>query len=427
VTVLVLHRGSLVPAPYDRWLAGSGEDIVLLASAERLRLYGETLPLDHPAYQHAASFVDFDSDDVTQRAMELAKRFRVRGIIACHEQDLERAAALRQLLGLPGPQPEQVVQFRDKWEMKRRLRAAGIPVADHALLADGSVLEEFAHAHGLPVVVKPRRGSGSAGLCILRDWSELAELAAQPPGVTGSGEPTHMVEAFVSGTLHHVDGLTLNGRAVTMWPFEYLFSPAAFGTDQGARRDVALEPGDRRTAPLLRFAERVLAALAPAPPDFACHLEVFRTRTGDLVLGEAAGRAPGAALREAHRVMHGIDPAEIAVRAELGFPVPEADELAPGRRPLAGEMLFMKRPGVVMALPAGLGSLPGLRWHRILADVGDHLGAPGFVSDVLAAFVVEGQTRAECLRRMDDVEAAFLDGLQIAGVTVTAEASSAAR
>jgi biotin carboxylase len=412
MTVLVLHRSALVPNPYHQWLSDAAEPIVLLASAERLRLHREALPA-HPAYQHVEVIADYDdSPEVEERARELAARFGVRQILACQEPDLERAARLREALGFPGPYPAQVAQFRDKWEMKRRARAAGIPVAQHKLLSDQHVLPEFARAHGLPVVVKPRRGHGSTDVRILPDWHAVTTLAAEPARTAG-GEPACLVESYVPGALHHIDGLILDGRVLTMWPFEYLFTPASFGTDRDARLDVALDAADPRTAPLMDFAARTLDALAPAPQDFAFHIEVFQTPGGTFVLGEAACRAPGAALREAHRAMFGMDPAAVAVRAQLGLPT--VDAFAGPRRPrqLAGEMLLMKQPGTVTRLPAGAEGFPGVRWHRVFAMAGERLEVPEFCADVLAAFVVGADTRAECERRMRELGTWFRSGLTI--------------
>ncbi|MFE2531606.1 acetyl-CoA carboxylase biotin carboxylase subunit family protein, partial [Streptomyces sp. NPDC059371] len=350
------------------------------------------------------------------RARELARRYGVGQIVACQERDLERAAGLRRHLALPGPRPDEVEPFRDKWTMKRRARRAGIPVAEHALVTSPARLRAFARRHGLPVVVKPRRGAGSAGLRILADDRQVDAFAAS--GACAHREPAWLAESFVPGAMCHIDGLVTGGRIRSIWAFQYLYTLAAFREDHKARLDLPLDPDDPLAHRLIDFGRGTLRALR-GPEHFAFHIEVFRTPRDDLVLCEAACRAPGAALRDVHRAMFGFDPAEAAVRAQLGLPPPlpltaDTPEDAPLRpRVLAGQMLLMKRPGTVRGLPGGLDTAPGLFWHRTYVQVGRRMTAPTYSADVLAAFVVSGPTRADCERRMHDLDLRYRAGLEI--------------
>ncbi|MGW7541089.1 NikS protein [Streptomyces sp. NPDC054770] len=426
MNVLVLHRGSLAANPYHEWLADHEGDIVLLASEEFLDRHGERLPADQPRYLHTEAVTGYDDDrELADRAAELARKYRVGHVIACQERDLERAAQLRRELGLPGPLPHDVAPFRDKWEMKRRARLAGLPVAEHTLLTSPDLLRAFARRHGLPVVVKPRRGAGSVGLRVLGNERDIGAFIASGAGA-GS---TWLAESFVPGGMCHIDGLVTGGEIRSMWPFQYLYTLASFREDRDARLDLPFDPGDPLGDRLLAFAHEVLRALCgplasgpgpvrgplAGPRDFAFHIEVFRTPQDELVLCEAACRAPGAALREVHRAMFGFDPAQAAVRAQLGLsPMvegPDSGRVPPGV--LAGQMLLMKRPGTLRALPAGLDGFPGLVRQRTFVRPGGRMTAPTYSADVLADFVVSGPTRAECERRMRALDARFRDGLEI--------------
>ncbi|KPI00292.1 hypothetical protein OK074_5900 [Actinobacteria bacterium OK074] len=413
MNVLVLHRGSLTANPYHRWLADHDGGIVLLACRDSLDRHGERLPTGDPRYLHAEALDAYDTDSLLEaRAAELARRYGVTQIVACQERDLERAARLRQDLALVGPLPDEVAPFRDKWTMKHRARLAGLPVAEHALVTNPDRLLAFVGRHGLPAVVKPRRGAGSVGLRILTDRTEVDGFVAS--GACAHREPAWLVESFVPGGMCHIDGLVTGGRIRSMWPFQYLYTLASFREDRDARLDLPFDPGDPLAHRLLDFGRGVLRAL-PGPEDFAFHIEVFRTPEDELVLCEAACRAPGAALRDVHRTMFGFDPAQAAVRAQLGLPLPAgASDRVPARpRVLAGQMLLMKRPGTVRRLPESLEGSPGLAWHRIFVEVGGRMTAPTYSADVLAAFVVSGPTRAVCERRMRELDVRFRAGLEI--------------
>jgi biotin carboxylase len=411
MTVLVLHRGPLADSPYHRWLAAHDGPIVLLASARHLAP-GERLPVEHEKYAHAEMFDDYDDcPEVERRAGELAVKFGCTHVVACAERDLERAARIRERLGLPGARPAVVTPYRDKWRMRRLAARAGVPVAAQALLTSGDALRAFVADHGLPVVVKPRRGAGSVGVRVLANAEDAEAMAAGPVTTTPEREPARLVETFVPGEMLHVDGVVLDGRIVTMWPFAYLFRLASFREDRGARLDLSLDPADPLTGRLLEFAERVLSAL-PRQRDHAFHIEVFHTPTGELVLCEAACRPPGAALRHVHRAMFGFDPAEATVRAELGLGgTGPAGRPAP--RAMAGQLLIMKRPGRVRSLPHRVEEAAGVVWHRTNAAVGGVLSAPTASSDVLTATVVTGGDRAECEQRMRALGARILAQTEI--------------
>ena len=236
---------------------------------------------------------------VEMRALQLARRHGVRHIVATQERDLERAAQLREILGLEGQRPHSAAAFRDKVEMKRLARDAGIPVAPHAEVECATDLIDFAGRFGFPLVLKPRNGGGSVDLRIIPGPEELDELLADETLAPDDAQPNLIAEAFVPGPMCHVDGLVVNGRMVVAWASQYLYALASYQTDRGGRRDVTLDPDDPLGRRLLAFTERVIQAL-PGPDAFAFHAEVFHTPEDELVLCEIACLA-GRCLDSRHR------------------------------------------------------------------------------------------------------------------------------
>jgi biotin carboxylase len=413
MTVLVLHhRGSLAASPYDRWLADYDGDVLLLCSREGLDLVGENLPTEH-GYRHAEAIVGYETAGrVEARVRELALEYRIEYIVNCQEFDLERAAQLREILGLPGQRPASVEPFRNKVAMKDALRAAGIPVAEYRAVECATDLVAFAGEQGFPLVVKPRNGAGSVGVRIVRSAVELDELIGGDLGLYGELRSNLMVESFVPGPMFHVDGLVVDGRLALAWPSRYLFVEADFAADRAGRLDVALDRDDPLAGRLLAFADRVLAAL-PSPPTFAFHAEVFLTPDGSLVLCEVACRTGGAAIREVLRGLFTVDVNEWWVRAAAGLSLP----VAPARLPLApglvaGQVFFTKRPGTVRGLP-GRPPFPWVAKATVVVRAGQVLPAAGYTSDALAFFIVTAPDRAETERRLRQVETWFLSELVI--------------
>jgi len=408
--VLILHYGAIGATPYPTWLSDYDGDIVLLASQQHLQRTGEQIPTEGYAYSEAVAGYE-TGGQVEQRVLDLVRRFDIDHIVAFQERDLERAAQLRDILGLPGQRMDSVVPFRNKVVMKDALRAAGIRVAEYRAVECATDIVAFVEEYGFPVVVKPRDSSGSMGLETLET---RAELDAYLDGADDlfAVQSNLMVESFVPGSMCHVDGLVIDGRLVFAWPSHYLFRLAAFRTDRSGRKDVTLDPDDPLAARLLEFTDQVLDAL-PSPRTFAFHAEVFLTPDDELVLCEIACRTGGAAIRPIMRTMFGVDPNEWWLRAELGLPLPLDDSALPlVPRTMAGQLVLVKRPGEVLEVP-GEPPFPWVERASVFVKRGQVMKEPTYSADFLAAFVVSAPHRAETERRMNALSAWFLENLKL--------------
>ena len=413
MSVLVLHRGPLEPSPYDEWLADYEGDVLLLASREQLELAGEELPRG-TGYRHIEAVPGYDvSGRVELRALELARAYRVRHIVACQERDLERAAQLREILGLPGQRLPSATAFRDKVVMKELVRAAKVAVASYAEVECAADLIAFARAHGFPLVLKPRNGGGSVDLRILYSGQELDALLAAEPLLGAGLQPNLIVEAFVPGSVCHVDGLVVDRRVVFAWPSQYLYALTSFKDDPNGRFDVTLDRDDPLGRRLLALTDRVLDAL-PGPAHFAFHAEIFHTPDDRLVLCEIACRTGGASIRDITRTLFGADPTEWWVRAQVGLPlgkVEDARRLQPAR--MAGQLALMKRPGQVVGVPGE----PPFAWverSRVFVKPGQVMDEAAFSGDFMAVFVVSAPTRDVTEARLRELETWFAANVAIA-------------
>ena len=416
MSVLVLHQvGSLHAVPYDTWFADHAGDVLLLASRENLDRVGEQLPLSGAGYAYTESVDGYDtSGRLEERALDLAREYGVTHVVAPHERDLERAAVLREILGLPGQRIETVLPFRDKSLMKELAAAAGVRVAAYREMETATDIVAFADEHGFPVVLKPRDSAGSVGLHILHSREELDTYLAEDFDLYGPDLPNLIAEEYVPGPLCHIDGLVLDGRLALAWPSQYQYALATFATDTGPRIDLTLDVDDPLAHRLLAFTERLLAAL-PGPENFAFHAEVFHTPDDELVLCEIACRTGGAAIRDIVTLLFGADPTESWLRAELGLPV-AVEQLSSGERPLprtmTGQLVLMKRPGRVAAVPDAVPpEFPWVERFRVFVQPGQTLAAARTSSDFLCTVLVSGPDRATVEARLRQVETWFLEQL----------------
>lgn len=417
MSVLILHRNPMEPFPYDRWLHDYGGDLVVLAARDRMALAGEEPPAGDGGYARLEVLPDFaDAARVRARALTLAVEFGVRHVVAHHEADVGMAARLRRDLGLEGAWPQDVLPFRDKAVMKRRLRGAGVEVAPYTVPRTAADAARFAAAHDFPLVSKEREGFNAIGLEILRDpdaWrAHLAGAYAAGP------REDLLLEAFVPGRMCHVDGLVAGGETVLAWASQYQYSLASFGSDPGARVDLTLDPADPLAGRLLELTERVLAALrGPRMGEYAFHAEIFHTPDDRLVVCEVACRPGGAKIREVFEVIFGINHGAYATRAQVGLPLPGLEVPRPRPSRMAGQVLMMKRPGLIRSVPA----VPDEEWVErfwLYGRPGQVVPPASGSSDFLVAAVASGPDRAGCERRLRSLGARFEAQTEVAAVEV---------
>jgi biotin carboxylase len=407
VSVLILNRGPLTLRPYHDWLADHRGDLVLLTSAEELQRHGERLADVAHHYAHAEAIREWDTaGHVEARALELARIHRFTHVVACQELDLQRAAAMRELLDLPGQRSDSADSYRDKLLMKQHARAAGLAVAPHAVIETVADVLAFVRVHGFPIVLKPRDGLSSVGLALVADESDLDDwFTAQHDWY----DPAHgqmLAESFVAGRMHHVDGMIIDGKPVVSWPSEYLYDLAGFDrSPEQARLDVMLDVNDPLASRLTDFVKTLIAAM-PSPSCSTFHAEVFRTPDDELVLCEIASRNGGALIKSVLHAGFAVDFPAAWVRMSVGLPVPELAAAGPAPARIAGQVLLLNRAGTVAAVPDS----PPFDWverYEAYAAPGECIQNARSSGDFLAAMVVFANDRPTCERRMTQAAAWF--------------------
>ena len=109
---------------------------------------------------------------------------------------------------VPTPSPAAIGSVNDKWMFAQRLQAAGIPAPATALFDRPERLDEF--DRDLPVLLKPRCGSGGLGIVL---FDRPAEVLPQADRFIGEGDP-YILQQYISG--HDIDRSVLcsSGRVI---------------------------------------------------------------------------------------------------------------------------------------------------------------------------------------------------------------------
>ena len=203
------------------------------------------------------------------------------------------AARLRERIGVPGMSVADALAFRDKGVMKERIEAAGLrtPRSERATTKAGC--REAAERIGLPVIIKPIAGAGSADTYRI-DGSDDLEAALDRLGHV----PEVSVEEFILGDEFTYDTVCANGEIAFENVCEYRPNPLIgkqvewISPQVIAYRDLT----DPFIAGGVDLGRRVIEAMG-FDSGFT-HMEWYRMASGEVVFGEIGARSPGGRLTD---------------------------------------------------------------------------------------------------------------------------------
>lgn len=395
--MLVLTRQPLRKRRIDRWLADVAQGVCVVAPDAAVDPVDDEL---RERFLAVETVPDYRSWDVELTAERLARTHEVARICSSSEDDVLRAAVLRERLGLPGQTVRSATAFRDKVTMKTAVSAAGLAVPAFEPVSSPLEVVDFVRHHSFPVVFKPRRGAGSEDVRIARTVAEFEGLlrsGAMPAAPERSG--AWMVEAFIDAPLYHVDGVAVGGKVVHGWPSRYSSGNAEATHGGKPLASVQLDVNDPKTSLLLTFTGRVLAALPASPHAHSFHLEAWLPQGSlDPVLCEVAARTGGGAVATCYEIAFGVHLSMESLRGQAG--VPMTLKQAPSTpRMYAGWVAFTPRDGVFVR-PNDLCPVPGVELRYTLASGRRHNG-PVHAGDGVATAVVQGTSSYETGERID--------------------------
>ena len=166
---------------------------------------------------------------------------------------IETVGFVNDTLGLRGPSREATSHCADKAAFFKAARQAGVNVCETIAVATAEDAQTAARSLGFPLVIKPRRGSGSKGVYLISDATQMHSALLSSGTVAGSPVDGLLAQKAAIGREVGVDGWVIEGQ-----PHVVLV------------RDKAL------TTPPARFAT---AYYAPALLSTAAHSAVVSTVT----------------------------------------------------------------------------------------------------------------------------------------------------
>jgi biotin carboxylase len=143
----------------------------------------------------------WNMDDVIRGVSYLARTLPIDRIIALDDFDVEKAAALREHLRVPGMGDTTARYFRDKLAMRKRAEDENISVPRFSPIINYDALCAFLADVPPPYVLKPRSQAGAIGIQKIHSADEVWQAL----DALGDGQSYYLLEQFVAGDIYHVD------------------------------------------------------------------------------------------------------------------------------------------------------------------------------------------------------------------------------
>jgi biotin carboxylase len=257
--------------------------------------------IDETFYIHDRN-KSWDMDDVIYGVSYIARKEKIDRIVALDDFDVEKAAALREHLRIPGMGDTTARHFRDKLAMRTQAASKGIPVPEFLHVLNHDEINKFTKQVPFPYIVKARLLAGSHGLKKVNNeeelWNRINEL--------GDEQSFFLLERFIPGNIYHVDSIIYENEIrfamVSQYgkpPFEVAHSGRVFTSKTVLR-------GSEIEQKLLELNEKVMKAMGLLRG--ISHTEYIEADDdGKLYFLETSARVGGAHLADLVEAASGIN------------------------------------------------------------------------------------------------------------------------
>ncbi|WP_218009254.1 ATP-grasp domain-containing protein [Herbidospora cretacea] len=350
-------------------------------------------------YVDQALLLDYgDIDRLLPLARALHQVYPFQAAVSQFELGLLPAARINEALGLTGESVETVELLLDKWRMRRHLAATGVSPVASAVGRSAQDVRDFVKRHGLPIIVKPIRESGSLAVFRIDDQAGVDAVADRFRALDGQFDARDLtasdsfdeflLEEFLDGPEISVETLSFDGRHVVVAVTEKECGGPGGFVEIGHSQPGACPP---EVVQLVSdFLDAVGLRNGPG------HTEVMLTSRGPRIV-ESHNRVGGDRINELAEIAYGVDMESYALTAGLG--VLEPLTASPEPRGGAAIRFLTPEPGRVVEITG----LDAVRADPAFVDVhldvgpGDQVPPLVWNEDKVGYVIARGASAAEAI------------------------------
>lgn len=369
--------------------------------------YGEYVDEKSKVYfftnkRFAEDFKDFDNlyayehfqrnNNVELDILKLSKNVKFNKIICVDEEIIELAGLLRTELNIPGLTYNQSLLFRDKVIMKEKLQNSNVKTPKFTSINKVSDIVKFIKENKGPYVVKPRRGMGSQKVYIIQSIKELRVF------LKNEDYKKFEIEEYITGDLHAIDGLFVNGKIYNLNIAKYIDSTLSFKQNKGSSY-LYYNNNHPVNAMAKDFVKKIITSFNVGDVIFPFHCEVFLNGNNEFVLCEIACRPGGGNMDKAIEIKSGVNPFDSYLTAESGRKLDSPNKNENPDENIGG-ILIPKTEGMLLRMPED----PPYSWVRDYKKYfkeGDYLVNSDSSSTVLCIAIIEAKNENDFIKKRD--------------------------
>ncbi|HQU72757.1 MAG TPA: ATP-grasp domain-containing protein [Calditrichia bacterium] len=232
----------------------------------------------------------------------LARRLQIDRIVPLDDFDLEKAAALREHLRVPGMGDTRTRYFRDKLSMRLQAHEVGILVPDFVHVLNYDRLNRYMANVPAPWVLKPRSQASSVGIKKIYTPEQLYQTL----DTLGDEQSHYLLERFVPGDIYHVDAIVYQHKVVFSRVHQYMSTPWEVSHEGGIFRTHNVAHGSADEIELKRLNQELMTGLGLLQG--VSHTEYIKSREdGQFYFLETSARVGGANIAEMLEASSGVN------------------------------------------------------------------------------------------------------------------------
>ena len=323
------------------------------------------------------------------------------GVMTIASESAMTVAGVAEALGLPGTSPRSARLATNKVERQEAFTAAGISTPRFFRVSSAAQAISAGEELGWPVVVKPADSAGSRGVRKISSREEMASAVTEIRSISDC--PEFLIEEFLTGSEHSIEGLVLDGTVY--W--------TAFSDRNYDKKEICppyfIEDGDTLPTSLATDVEEAARIEATKA---VCALgitggpvkgDILIDRRGPRIIEMAARLSGDYFCHETAPLHNGVDLLSATIDFSLGLTI-AIDRLQPRLNQGVALRYYWPSPGIVKSIKGfeKARALPGVRFVKLeprwrdLA-IGSKITAPTSMGERMACVLASASTRAKAI------------------------------
>ena len=334
----------------------------------------------------------------TPAILECAKNHRIDGIMTlASDMPMQSVAVVSESLGLVGVSRETALLATNKAYMRDALKAHNVPVPLFYRVYDIAAFKKAVadvRSKGYRCIVKPADNSGSRGVDLLSDESDLDSAYAYSKQFSRSGEL--VVEEYMEGPEVSVETLASDGCIRAIQVTDKITTGAPYFVEMGHTQPSRIDKAIQDEIINVAIAANNAIGISNGPS----HTEIKVTKDGPKIV-ELGARLGGDCITT-HLVplSTGVDLVENCIRIALG----EKPDLTPKWSRGAAIRYLKTEQGIVKSIVGTeiAEGMPGIAQVSIVHGQGEKVGEIKSSTDRVGFVIASGSDAVEAERRCED-------------------------